>query len=165
MSRKPIVPTGTSKEPAKGESKSGTTSVKRPYQWPPPPEPYVPVRKNPVHSVITALPVIMLLAGLYLFYRQEGAETGGEALLAQSVEVDGAFEGLSSVTSGGDGRHYLWFISEERRRGPRVTAEQARALEVLMKGDRLTVSMAPHVDGSRTLWAWKVLRGSELIFD
>lgn len=139
--------------------------AKKRYEWPPPSAPYVPVRKNPIQSIITSLPVIMLLAGLYLFYRHEGAETGGEPLFAQTEEIRGEFEGLSSVASGGEGRHYLWVITDERRRGPRITADEARRLAILEQGDRVTVFMAPHVKGSRTLWAWKVVRGGETLID
>jgi len=35
----------------------------------PPPEPVNTTRKNPIHSVLTALPVIMLVAGLYFYYQ------------------------------------------------------------------------------------------------
>lgn len=135
------------------------------YQWPPPPEPYVPTRKHPVQSIVTALPVIMLLAGLFLFYRHESAEVDGAPLVERTQQIDGRFEGLSSVASGGEGRHYLWVLTDERRRGPRVTAAQARRLATLEKGDRLQVFMAPHVAGSKTLWAWKVVHQGKALID
>ena len=140
------------------------SSSRRP-DWPPPPEPYEPRRKNPIESILFALPVIMLVAGVYLFYRGEGAESAGAPLLEHSVSLSGVFAGLSVVQSGGEGRHYLWFDSQERRRGPRVTALQASALSVLDTGDPIDVRMAPHVEGSTTLWAWRVDHQGEVLFD
>ena len=137
---------------------------KRPA-WPPPPEPYVSQRRNPIESILFALPVIMLLTGVYLFYRGEGAESTGLPLFEHSIAVSGTFAGLSVVQSGGEGRHYLWFDSDSRRRGPRLTALQARALSVLDTGDTIEVRMAPHVEGSSTLWAWRVAHRGEVLYE
>jgi len=98
----------------------------------------------------------MLVAGLYLFYRSESAQTSGVPLLAEAVEVSGLFTGLSVIKSGGAGRHYLWLNANGRDRGPRITAQQATVLQSLDIGQPVLVRMAPTVKGSKTLWAFHV---------
>jgi len=54
------------------------------YQWPAPvseEDAYVPKEKNPIHSILTALPILMLVAGLYIYYKGESQQRVGRALL------------------------------------------------------------------------------------
>lgn len=123
-------------------------------------------RRHPVEAVVTTLPFMMLLIGVVLFYRGEMAESAGAPVLAESVRVEGRFRSVSQVASGGEGRHYLWFDTERRLRGPRITADQAVRLEAaeLADGAPIVVDMAPHVAGSTTLWAWRVRRDGRVIY-
>ena len=124
-------------------------------------------RKNRIYSVVSALPVLMLVAGLALFYVKEGAQSGGAPIAAESSVATGAHRGISVVRSGGQGQHFLWFDDAERgRRGVRVTAEQDRALHaVLEDGDPLTLDIAPTVEGSTVRWVWRLRRGNEVLLD
>ena len=70
------------------------------YSWPPPPDPndvYVPKEKNAIHSVLTALPVIMLVAGLYFYYQGESAQSEGTPIIAESRQISGIFTGFSCL--------------------------------------------------------------------
>lgn len=123
---------------------------------PPPPDAYVAPAKSRIQSVLTALPVLMLVAGLYLFYRGESAQSHGAPIRAESVDVRGAFSGLSVVRSGAEGRHYLWFDDGTRARGARIRPVWREALEELSPGESISLDLAPTVPGSTTLWAWRV---------
>ena len=138
------------------------------YEWPPRPDPdvpYQPVNKNAIHSILTALPVLMLVAGLYIFYRSENAQTEGAPIVAESVESSGIYTGLSVVNSGGNGRHYLWFESGDRARGPRITSKQAATLDSLVVGQPIQVRMAPTISGSSILWVYHVEQRGIVVLD
>lgn len=124
-------------------------------------------RKSPIYSLVTLLPVLMLVAGLFIHYRTESVQSHGAPIRAESVTVDGTLDGLSVVSSGGEGRHFLWFDEPGRgRRGARLSAAQARALhELVSPGDELELDLAPTVDGSPTLWLWRVRRDDEVLLD
>ena len=117
----------------------------------------IPARSR-IHSLLSALPVIMLVAGLWLYYSGERAQSGGTPILAESVETEGRFRTLSAVKSGGQGRHYLWFDDGARERGARIRPEHRQALEALEPGEPVVLDLAPTVSGSKTLWAWRVRR-------
>lgn len=112
--------------------------------------------KNKIHSILTALPVLMLVSGLYFYYRGESAQSAGSPILAESVETHGAYTGTSVVKSGAEGRHYLWFDDGTRVRGVRIRPAQRASLGALEPGDEIALRLAPTVSGSRTLWAWRV---------
>ena len=124
-------------------------------------------RKNRIYSVVSALPVLMLVAGLALFYVKERAQSGGAPIAAESSVATGAHRGISVVRSGGQGQHFLWFDDVERgRRGVRLTAEQDRMLKPLLEdGDPLTLDVAPTVEGSTVRWVWRLRRGNEVLLD
>jgi hypothetical protein len=145
-----------------------TVSARQKYEWPPRPDPdvpYQPANKNAIHSILTALPILMLVAGLYMFYRSENAQTEGAPIVAESVESSGIYTGLSVVGSGGNGRHYLWFESGGRARGPRITSKQAGMLDSLVVGQAIQVHMAPTIPGSSILWAYHVEQRGIVILD
>lgn len=138
------------------------------YSWPPPPDPndvYVPKEKNAIHSVLTALPVIMLVVGLYFYYQGESAQSEGTPILTESQQISGIFTGFSEVKSGSKGRHYLWIDHDGNTRGLRVQPEQLLQLQQLKKGEDTQLQIAPTVAGSRTLWAWKVQQGDTVFLD
>ena len=134
------------------------------YQWPPPRDPNLNYRdksRNPVQSLITALPVLMLVAGLYLYYSGESQQAKGLPIAAESVTLAGNFAGMSATS----GRHYLWVQQTDEKRALRVTSEQASLLESLERGIPLLVKAAPHVQGSRTYWAWRVEQSGLVLID
>ena len=134
------------------------------YQWPPPRDPNLKYRdksRNPVQSIITALPVLMLVAGLYLYYSGESQQANGLPIAAESVTLTGDFAGMSATS----GRHYLWVQQTDEKRALRVTSEQASLLESLERGIPLLVKAAPHVQGSTTYWAWRVEQSGSVLID
>lgn len=132
---------------------------KKRYNWPPPPDPddvYVPKERNPIHSILTALPIIMLVTGLYFYYQKESEQTNNAPIRAESIEVSGFFTGLSVVKSGSQGRHYLWFEDNGSARGVRISPTQADQLQVLVRNESIVLKIAPTVHESKTFWAWYV---------
>ena len=134
------------------------------YQWPPPRDPNLKYRdrsRNPVQSLITALPVLMLVAGLYLYYSGESQQTKGLPIAVESVTLAGNFAGMSATS----GRHYLWLQQDDEKRALRVSSEQAVLLESLERGISLLVKAAPHVQGSRTYWVWHIEQSGSVLID
>ena len=121
--------------------------------------------RSKIHSVLSALPLIMLIAGLWLYYSGERAQSYGSPILSESVAARGVFDGLSVVSSGGSGRHYLWFEDGTRKRGARIRSYQREALGSLRPGDDISLQLAPTVSGSSTLWAWRVERDGVRLID
>lgn len=142
---------------------------KKRYDWPPPEgteDVYVPVQRNPIQSILSALPIIMLIAGLYIYYQGESEQSHSAPIRAESVEAQGVFTGLSVVKSGfSGGRHYLWFEQDGKSRGVRIQAAQAHVLEALTRDAPLSIRMAPSVTGSNTLWAWYVEQSGIVYLD
>ncbi|MFK7893503.1 MAG: hypothetical protein AB8B63_21990 [Granulosicoccus sp.] len=138
---------------------------KKKYNWPPEPEPYVPVERNAIHSVLTALPVIMLVAGLYFYYKAETEQIQSAPIQAESHSVSGIFKGLSVVKSGNAGRHYLWFDEAGTSRGVRVRPEQAESLQRLIRGEPVSLKIAPTVHESKIYWAWYVEQAGTVYLD
>lgn len=141
---------------------------KKRYNWPPPPKPedvYVPRERNPIHSVLTALPIIMLVTGLYFYYDKESEQSGGEPIFEQSEMASGIFTGLSVVKSGAQGRHYLWFEDNGTARGVRVKPSQAEALQALDRGEPIELKIAPTVPESTIYWAWYVEQSDEVFLN
>ncbi len=141
---------------------------KKRYDWPPPVAPedaYVPRDRNPIHSILTALPILMLIVGLYIYYRGESEQSHSAPIRVESVNAGGIFTGLSVVNSGSQGRHYLWFEQEGKARGVRVQPLQAQELGALARGESILVKMAPSVSGSKTYWVWYVEQSGEVFLD
>ncbi|MFK7997460.1 MAG: hypothetical protein AB8B87_25265 [Granulosicoccus sp.] len=149
-------------EPSSKADTSANTSQR--YQWPPVRDPDLSYKKksrNPVHSIITALPLIMLVIGLFIYYRGESRQTHSEPILAESVERTGIFTGLSATS----GRHYLWLETDGVAKGVRIKAEQVPQLEVLARDTPIEVKMAPSVHESPILWAWYVSQSGQVFLD
>lgn len=141
---------------------------KKRYDWPPPVAPedaYVPKERNPIQSILTALPVLMLIAGLYIYFKGESEQSHSAPIRVESVDAEGVFTGLSVVKSGSQGRHYLWFEQDGKARGARVQPLQAEALGALTRGESIQVRMAPSVSGSKTYWAWYVEQADNVFLD
>ncbi len=138
------------------------------YSWPPSPDPdnaYVPKERNPIQSILTALPVLMLVAGLYIYYAKESEQTHNAPIRALSVEAGGIFTGFSEVKSGAQGRHYLWFEENGRARGVRIRSTQADELQVLVRDQPISLKIAPTVHESKTYWVWFVEQSGVVLLD
>ncbi len=149
-------------------AKAVKPAKKNRYNWPPPVAPediYIPKQRNPIHSILTALPVIMLVVGLYFYYQAESDQTTGAPIRAQSIQIQGVFTGLSVVKSGSQGQHFLWLEEHGKPRGVRVQPAQSAALEALTRGMPLMVNAAPTVPGSGTLWAWYVEQSGRVLLN
>lgn len=131
-----------------------------------------PGRKNTIHSVLTALPVLMLVIGLIVFYRNEDAQTEQGPLRAASEQVSGRYAGVSVVRARGTGRHYLWLESTAvdggedtlTRRGYRLSEKQAAAVrEALVLEQTVIAEAAPTVEGSDTRWVWRLIADDDVV--
>lgn len=146
-------------------SKSTTDSeINQRYQWPPVRDPnlaYKNKSRNPLHSIITALPLIMLVTGLYIYYRGESRQTHSVPILEESIERSGVFTGLSATR----GRHYLWLETQGVAKGVRIREEQVPQLEILVRDADILVKMAPSVPESTTYWAWYVEQSGSVFLD
>ena len=125
------------------------------YQWPPPRDPnmdYGQKTRSPVHALITALPLLMVIAGFTIYFRGESAQTHSLPIQAESIQLSGVFTGLSATS----GRHYLWIEQAGITRAIRVREEQVSVLDDLVRGEVLEVKAAPSVHESTTYWALHV---------
>lgn len=142
---------------------------KKRYEWPPPEgteDVYVPRQRNPIHSILSALPVIMLIVGLYFYYQRESEQSHSAPIRAESIDAEGVFTGLSVVKAGNSGgRHYLWFEQDGRSRGVRIQSVQVAQLQPLARDEPFRVRMAPSVSGSKILWVWYVEQHGAVYLD
>lgn len=162
-------PRGNSASPIR---KIGKNEIDHKRQWPsekhlasshhnPVPQ---PGQKNRIHSVLVALPVLMLIIGLVVYFRGESAQINGEPILSELVAREGQFKSVSEVTGIGKSRYYLWYTDGDRARGIRISEQQRHLLSELTLGDELAVEAAPTVDGSNTFWAYRISHlGVELV--
>ena len=134
------------------------------YQWPPPRDPnlqYRPDSRNPLHAIITALPVIMLVVGLFFYFRAEDKQMQGLPMLEKSIEASGIFTGVSTTS----GRHYLWVEVEGTAKGVRFKPPQLPLLEPLVRGESIDIRMAPSVENSTTYWALHISQSGQTFLD
>jgi len=124
-----------------------------------------PGEKNRIQSVLIALPVVMLVIGLAVYFRGESAQNNGAPVLSEMVSREVVFKSVSEVSGIGKPKYYLWYTSGDSSRGVRTTAPQQEQLANLSAGDVLNLELAPRVAGSNTLWAYRVFRNGALIVD
>lgn len=123
-----------------------------------------PGEKNRIHSVLVALPVLMLMIGFFVYFKGESAQNNGAPVLSEMVSRTGQFKSVSEVSGIGLAKYYLWYTVNESSKGVRIRAEQKEILGALKTGDDLSLELAPNVAGSTTLWAYRVHHdGVELI--
>lgn len=134
-------------------------------RWQPDPAQASGAKKNPIHSLVTTLPVIMLLAGLWFYYSSESKQRGGEPVLAEMVTVTGFFSGTSEQNTNPGAQRLLWIKTPDRLRGGRLELVQYKLLQKLHKDQSVHVWMAPRIRGSNTLWVLKVVADEQLIID
>ena len=124
------------------------------------------VQKNKIHSVLTALPFLMVMIGVGYYYYGERKQAKGALVLSEAEQHIAVVDGLSVIKSvtGKSGKHFFWFEIDGRKRGARVSESASVALEGLVKGDEIEVYLAPRVAGSKTLWTYQVIhRGASLL--
>ncbi len=124
-----------------------------------------PGEKNRIHSVLVALPVIMLIIGLFVYFHAERKQNNGEPVLSEMVSREGEFKSLSEVSGIGTPKHYLWYTSENKSRGVRITAQQRDELSELSSGDALTLNLVPRLSGSSVLWAYQIENNGRVLVD
>jgi hypothetical protein len=119
-----------------------------------------PGEKNRVHSVLTALPFLMLVIGLVFYFRGESAQNNGALILDQRVELLGEYKGLSKVSGIGTTKHFLWLVTDKGDRGVRIKPEQLAQVRTLQTGDAIQLQAAPTVEGSQSVWVYSVKHDS-----
>jgi len=115
-----------------------------------------PGEKNRIHSVLVALPVIMLIIGLFVYFKGESAQNNGAPVLSELVSREGQFKSVSEVSGIGKPKYYLWYTVNGGSKGARIQAGHKERLSKLQPGDELSLELTPTVAGSTTLWAYRV---------
>ena len=118
---------------------------------------HLPARANPIHSVLTSLPVIMLLAALGYYYFSENKQQTGSLILTKSVSYDGRYEGTSAQSSSPGAQRIVWVRSAAGLRGFRISADQLPALQSLAEETPISVTAAPRVADSKVLWVYQLV--------
>lgn len=124
-----------------------------------------PLKKNPIHSLITTLPVIMLLAGLGFYYAGEKKQRSGEFVLTEMRQVSGVLSGLSEQGQSANSRRIVWIKTPERLRGGRLDLQQFKSMQQLATGQPVDVWLAPRVPGSSTFWVVRVVASGDVVID
>ena len=123
-----------------------------------------PGQKNRIHSVLIALPALMLMIGLFVHFRGESAQINGEPVLAELTKRDAQFKSVSEVSGIGKSKFYLWYTLAGSARGVRISEVQKEKLSELEPGDAISLELVPRVAGSKTMWAYRISQGgTELI--
>lgn len=123
------------------------------------------MRSDRIYSILSAFPAMMLIGGLIYYYSSQGAETSGELIKEQTIELVGSFKGFSKVNPNTLNTSYLWIKTEKRDRGARLMDKQLEKLRTLKKGDDLLLLVAPRVEGSKTLWGYRVESDGMVLLD
>ncbi len=109
-------------------------------------------KKDPIHSVLTALPVLMLLIGLLFWYQKDRAQKNSSPLIAEAVELVGEFNGVSTTQSASGKQYFVWLMQSEYRKTIRLTKDQHAQYREQEVGGAVSITAAPTVSGSDTLW-------------
>lgn len=113
-------------------------------------------KKNPIYSVITALPVIMLLIGLVFWYQSDNAQQSGQPIAAESVTLKGQFNGVSKASGAGDGQFFYWLLQDGTPKTLRISPAQYAQYGQAELGQAVSITAAPTISGSSTLWVLDV---------
>jgi hypothetical protein len=122
-------------------------------------------KKHPIETLVTTLPLVMLLAGLAFYFLNERRQVDGQILFDQIQQFDGEYSGISQQSDKPDAQRIVWIQTPARLRGGRVDYQQAQQLKTLSNGDPISVWAAPKIAGSNTLWVVKVSSDGEPLFD
>lgn len=112
------------------------------------------VRKTRTQAVLTALPVLMLAAGILFNWYGERQQTHNSPIVTEQLVLNGKFDRLTPKGDKTGGKHYLWLQVADRTRPIRITYEQKRTLRASAynPGTSMAVTAAPSVEGSKVLW-------------
>lgn len=112
------------------------------------------VKKTRTQSVLTALPVLMLMAGLLYHWHTERQQTLSKPIVAAQETWQGVFDRITPRDDKVTGKHFYWVRIGERTRPVRVTYEQKVRLqaESVPPGSAVELIVAPTVEGSSVMW-------------
>ena len=115
-------------------------------------------KKNKIHSILTALPLLMVIIGVTYYTLGEKRQAESELVMTESSQHDVVVDGLSVLKSvtGKGGKYYFWFLLDGDKRGARVSEADSEYLEHLTTGQQVVVSLAPTVPGSHIKWLYQV---------
>lgn len=122
-------------------------------------------KKHPIETLVTTLPLVMLLAGLAFYFLNERRQVDGQIQYDQVQRFDGEYSGISQQSDKPDAQRIVWIQTPARLRGGRVDYQQAQQLKTLSSGDPISVWAAPKIAGSNTLWVVKVSSNGKPLFD
>jgi len=120
-----------------------------------PPAPDVPkVPKTRIQSVLTALPVLMVLFAFGFYWHAERKQAQGQPIAAEQILLIGNFDRLTPSGEKQSGKHLLWLKVDGNSRSVRLTVSQKAALldSELKEGDSVEVQAAPTVSESSVMW-------------
>ncbi len=117
-----------------------------------PPIPHV--KKTRTQAVLTALPVLMLMAGLSFYWFGERQQTQSEPILEAQENWQGLFDRITPRDDKSTGKHFYWVRIGERTRPVRITYEQKVQLlkNAVDSGAPVELVVAPTVEGSNVMW-------------
>ena len=112
------------------------------------------VKKTRTQAVLTALPVLMLLVGLFFHWNTERQQTAGTPITTEAQTLGGEFDRITPRDDKASGKHFIWLRTADRTRPIRITYEQKQELlaQSLSSGDKVQLHTAPTVSGSNVLW-------------
>ncbi len=113
-------------------------------------------KKDKIHSVVTALPVIMLVAGLIYWYANGKNQRMMPPIQAEAVTLAGTFDGVAKEGNAGKEKYYFSLLQEGEPKSLRITSAQHEAFVDGAKGSAIEVIAAPTVSGASTLWVMSV---------
>ncbi len=123
------------------------------------------MRSDRIYSILSAFPAMMLIGGLIYYYSNQSAETDGELIKEKTVELVGTFKGFSKVNPNSLNMTYLWITTPKRDRGARLMDKQVEKVRLLKEGDEMRFLVAPRVEGSKTLWGYRVESKGVILLD
>lgn len=112
------------------------------------------VRKTRTQAILTALPILMLGAGLLFHWNGERKQKNGTPIISEQQNLQGEFDRITPRGEKASGKHFIWLRDGERTRPIRITYEQKMQLkdQLLNSGDSVQLNTAPTVPGSNVLW-------------
>ena len=112
------------------------------------------VKKTRIQAVLTALPILMLMAGLFFHWNGERRQTLGKPIAAEQQSLAGEFDRITPRGEKATGKHFVWLRIGERTRPIRITYQQKQELlaRSINAGDSVVLNSAPTVAGSNVLW-------------
>jgi len=117
------------------------------------------VKKTRTQAILTALPILMLIAGFAYTSYGERQQVNGSPIESAQVNLAGVFERITPKGEKQKGKHYLWLRVDDRTRPIRIHYPQKTDLlsQNYQPGDAVSVRAAPTVAESTILWLIEVV--------